>query len=588
MKSVQFEKIILRNFLSYGDEPVELKISNGIITFVTGKNLDDPGSQNGVGKTALLIESWSFLLFGETYKTINNDFIPNNTTNKKCIVEGYFKINDDSFYIKRELKPSSLTVHKNGEVFNKDVSRTIKETNKDIIEILGITKEVFMNTIVMTNKDSKGFFAQEKKDKISFIEGILGLEVFSDMFDEAKAEYNTLDKKLNGQLSEIRTRKTNIDLEKKYEKDFIEKKSQKVNEINKKISDLKSIIPIDNSEKIKEIDKLVEDKTQKLDERKDKLRQAEIKLSGMVSSLRSMKDNLDSLNEVQYECPLCKTPLDVSNKDEIEIHKKDLTEQIRKSAEQIDVLRKAIDKEMKNIKPIGDEIRSLKDQITRMRREQEEYSMFKNKIDILERELEITKNSENPFTDKILVMESELKDKESEYSILNREFKISQGVKLVCSPAGVKAVSIKKIINAFNNRLNYYLKRLNAPVKCSFDEFFEETFETKNGKKYMYGNLSGGEAKRVDFALLFTFRDIRRLQSNVSVNVSIFDEIFDSALDAKAMMIIMNLLKESSKDSGESFFIITHRPENVEVENCEILNLVKENGITTICQNSII
>ena len=129
MKSVQFEKIILRNFLSYGDEPVELKISNGIITFVTGKNLDDPGSQNGVGKTALLIESWSFLLFGETYKTINNDFIPNNTTNKKCIVEGYFKINDDSFYIKRELKPSSLTVHKNGEVFNKDVSRTIKETN---------------------------------------------------------------------------------------------------------------------------------------------------------------------------------------------------------------------------------------------------------------------------------------------------------------------------------------------------------------------------------------------------------------------------------------------------------------------------
>jgi DNA repair exonuclease SbcCD ATPase subunit len=200
-------------------------------------------------------------------------------------------------------------------------------------------------------------------------------------------------------------------------------------------------------------------------------------------------------------------------------------------------------------------------------------------INNLLQQLETVRNSENPFGEKIEKAKERLYKCKDQLDVFIKESKLANIVKEGASPTGVKALVIKKVINQLNNRINHYLVRLHSPFRIYFDEFFEENFKSVNGEEYCYGSLSGGEAKRVDFAMLFAFRDIRRLQSNVHINLTVMDELFDSALDSTGMNDIMELLKES-KD--ECFMVVTHRPDNIDNYGCNIIDLIKENGITLL------
>jgi DNA repair exonuclease SbcCD ATPase subunit len=146
MKKIVFKKIKLENFLSFGSDPTELEFKSGV-TFVTGTNFDK-NSKNGVGKTALIIESLSYALFGETYRKILVENIANWKNKDTCIVQLWFSVNDDEYHVTRSTNPSKLFLKKNG----KDIQKTIPETEKDILEILGISKDIFTNTLVMTNR----------------------------------------------------------------------------------------------------------------------------------------------------------------------------------------------------------------------------------------------------------------------------------------------------------------------------------------------------------------------------------------------------------------------------------------------------
>ena len=85
MKTINFTRIAIQNFLSIGEEPVVVNFQRGLHV-LTGKNIDKPERRNAVGKSTIA-DSLYFAIFGETLREIKKDLIVNNITGGKTHVE---------------------------------------------------------------------------------------------------------------------------------------------------------------------------------------------------------------------------------------------------------------------------------------------------------------------------------------------------------------------------------------------------------------------------------------------------------------------------------------------------------------------
>jgi DNA repair exonuclease SbcCD ATPase subunit len=572
---VEFQKIRVRNFLSYGDSPIEITFDKGI-TFVTGYNKDDD-SNNGVGKTSLIVESLSFLLFGETYRDINQKLIKNAFTNKTCIVEGWLKVNDDQIHIARGLSPNKLVLTVNGD--SDKFTKTIPETTKDIIERIGISKTVFTNTIIMNNDTSVAFLKQKKDFKTKFVEGILGLEVFAEFLKIAKQESKDIEDKRSLKFQEVNILKRNLENDRAYMNQHETRKLSESTRIQREVEELQRLQPIDSTSEVQELQKSITEHEEDIAVKQEKLQKANIKLSELQTNKSQKKSTLSQLSGKLTVCPSCKRPLDDHNPEELN-REKDI---LRKDIEELDIsvqkmsnAIKVVDQKIYDAKSI---IKTHQSKIQSLQILQQKFIKSQSEIESLLNEKTRVEISENPFTDKIHKGERQITVTEQELDGLINDSKIAQLIKEAASPTGIKSIVIRKVIDTLNSQINYYLTRLHSPYRVFFDEFFEENFKTVDGKVSSYGSLSGGEAKRVDFAMLFAFRDIRKMQSNVHINVTVMDELFDSSIDSHGIMDIVELLKENTE---ECFMIVTHKKSNVDDSNCRVIDLIKENGITRL------
>lgn len=233
----------------------------------------------------------------------------------------------------------------------------------------------------------------------------------------------------------------------------------------------------------------------------------------------------------------------------------------------------------KQISDNNAEIQKIETVIASVVVKEKEIEKYTNTLSTKDEEIEKIKNKENPFKPIIIAAREDVAKSNAEVERLEEYEKVLNNVKFVVSPEGLKAFIIKKIIKLFNQRLDYYLKRLHSKYRCTFDEFFEETIIDNKGE-IGYNNLSGGEKKRMDLAMLFTFRDIRKHQTGVTFNLSMYDEVFDSGLCSFGMNQVIDILQDNVNNFNECYYIVTHRKENCDYNNVKVLELVKENNCT--------
>ena len=599
MKYVNFDTIKIKNFLSIGNEEVEIDFKQGL-NIITGINKDKQDRRNGVGKSTIA-DAIHFAIFGETIRELSKDFIVNTINKKNTVVQLNFSVNENNeikkYKVVRKLKPTKCYLL----VDDVDLTEsTIPNTNKKIKKIVSGSPEVFQNCVIMSLNTTLPFMAQRKVEKRKFIEGILNLEIFSEMLNKARSEYNEVQRKYehahkdydhsNNIFTLLKEQKENI------VSSVIEQKQKiidRINVIQKEIQENKNKIePIDKvlfertKEKIIQINEKLEDISSKISDIKTNITRHDTEISFYKNQIKKIGTDKDV-------CPTCLHEITSNDREHIHDEKEKILKDITNREEDI----VSLTKQESSLKDLKKENLNVKDKInayiSNVKNTANNNKLAKSYIKNLNNDLESNDNNLKKLEEKetsieIQELESKIKNKlveveelEKNTNDIHNDLEILDIVKYILSEEGVKSFIVKKILDVLNSRLTYYLQKMDANCMCSFNEFFEENIINEKGEPCSYFNFSGAERKNIDLAILFTFMDMRRLQGDVAYNIVMFDELLDSSLDEKGVELVLSLLKERIEMYKENIYIISHRKESAKASTGEVVTLQKQNGITT-------
>lgn len=594
MKKVTFTKLVIKNFLSVGEEPIEIEFKKGL-HILTGDNKDKPDRQNAVGKSTIA-DAVYFAIFGETLRGIKKELITNNITGGKSQVELFFEVNspkgNNKFHIIRTLSPTKVSIYKD------DVDKTrdsIVNTTKYICDVLSASPAIFQNCVIMTVNNTVPFMAKNKVEKRKFIEDIFGMEVFSKMMTSLRQDYNDIKRDYdinNAKLNEVNTNLNSYNeqrqkiLDKKAEKYKLYTDRQTANE-----AELKKL----NSELLKESDTpSIEDIQKVIDNMEQKLADVDKVFANLVDECSNKKANIihkkDIFKKIGTEddtCPICLRPVQDHDKVRIDDEKNKLKEELIAMASEIEIVNKKI-KDIENCKlKIKQNIQQNNKLINETSLGIQHNNNIKSRIlqltewqAELGEDLQALNSTDTEFDDIIGSTNKKQQDIAGDISSISKKINILDTVKFIISEEGVKSYIVNKLLELLNNRLFYYLKLLDSNSVCVFDEYFEEQIVNDNNKICSYFNFSGAERKAIDLACLFTFSDIRRMQGGVSYNIAIYDELFDSSFDEKGIDLITSILKSRVETLDECSIVISHRKESIKEVTGDVIYLIKENGIT--------
>ena len=110
---ILFEKIRWKNFLSTGNQYIEVELDQKDTTLIVGTN--------GAGKSTVL-DALTFSLFNKPFRKISKPQLINSTNEKDSRVEVEFSIGAISWKVVRGIKPNIFEIHRNSTVLDQFAS----------------------------------------------------------------------------------------------------------------------------------------------------------------------------------------------------------------------------------------------------------------------------------------------------------------------------------------------------------------------------------------------------------------------------------------------------------------------------------
>lgn len=592
MKKVIFNTLQIQNYLSIGNDPVRVNFSPKTINLVTGQNLDKIDRNNGTGKSSIP-DALFFALFGEPLRKIKRDTIANNVTKQPTVVQLEFDVytkSKHSYKIIRHLQPSKVELYIDGVEETLD---TIGNTNAKICEIISGTPQIFKNCVILDINNIIPFMAKDKTDKRKFIEEIFGLEIFAMMASHVRSdilaisnEFSTVYKQLENEKSYnsklIETRKSILDDRIVKRTTYEQRKQSNTAEKQQLITEIQQ-----GKAKVGDVEEL-KVQQQKLSDvliqLRKKLQDANKKHGEYFSQKNLFVDHKNNVSTNKI-CPMCSQQIPQNH----ESHE---------SAEYVDDKIRACDELIAEINPIIDAlceklktVQAAHDTVTNKIRSNDLYKaelannikrlqQINKWMETLDSDIEECNSTTTEYDSKISDSDITIEILSQKVSEVSKQQGILESAKYLLSEEGIKSFIISKILNILNAKLLGYLQRLDANCICYFNEYFDDEIVNHNNHICTYFNFSGAERKAIDFACMFTFIDMRFIQSSVTYNVMFYDELFDSSIDEKGLDLIMDVVKQRCELNDESVYLISHRKETAKHVTGEIIQLEKKNGIT--------
>jgi len=580
----KFKSIEIKNLLSFGNQIVSFDFTEGMV-LITG--------DNGVGKSSLLLDAISFLLYDKPYRDINKNDLINRTNKKDLYVGGEFSVDNHDYIIRRGLKNKSVDLEFFIDGVKQELLSTKSLNQAEIIKHIGIDYKMFKQIISLSINYNKPFLSLPAGEKRELIEKFFNIDVIAKMLKKAKDDLKTLN--MNKKLLEqsIDTVATVIAKDKKHILELEKLKSNYDTDTDAKITELQNELK-NKLEYAKELKQEGKDKTseyKKIDIRDmnelDSVKNEFVKLKNKLEyDIESAETIIHALSENDV-CPSCKSELTEEHKFNELYTQNCIISNAKSEITTLDYKISSITNDIKINKNKYDSKVALSYDIKSVK---SKYISVCDEIDTIKRNLEDTKNS--TFDVDIKSLKRELKtitDKHKlnkiEFLTIKDDIRDAERIRDILSDSGIKSYIFSQLIPVLNKSVNYYLDLFEIPILIEFDKSMSDTITTLTGSKNVsYYSFSEGEKKKIDMSILLSFIDVTKKIANWNCNLLIIDELLDSSIDEDGLDKLLNSLSLMIDDNSSEIgiYIISHRlKSNYEFDS--VLKVEKnKNGFSTI------
>ena len=543
-----FKKVRYKNFLSTGQQFIEINLNEAPTTLVVGNN--------GAGKSTML-DALCFGLFNKPFRAVKKDQLVNTINEKECVVEVEFQIGKKEYKIIRGIKPNLFEIWCNGDMLNQDAA--IRDYQKHLEQhILKLNFRSFTQVVILGNASFVPFMQLRARHRREVVEEILDIEIFSKlnlMFREkAKAQDETIKQAdFNYQLldGKIETQQKHIDDISNTTKHTADTKKLEITNADTDIENYREDIARVRRE-IAELQVEIIDQT-KLTTKHGKLTAMEAKLENTcIKHKKELK-----FFQSHDDCPTCQQSIDEAFKKATIVVKEAKVVELELGMSQIDNAIRTSQKKLDKINETVIAIREKELLISRYETSISEIEKYKTRIQKEIDELSDEKFSTGVATGELNQLQEQLVDAEKDKLKQKEEKLYIDTARHLMQDTGIKTKIIKQYLPVMNQYINKNLADMDFFVNFTLDEEFNETIKSRHRDDFQYHSFSEGEKLRIDLAILFTWREIAKMKNSTNTNLLILDEIFDSSLDTSGTDEFMRILYHTM--NKENVFVISHK-----------------------------
>ena len=633
---MNFKKLYMKNFFSYGPDGEYLDLSKPGLYLVTG--------ENGVGKSTIF-EGVNFALFGKITKDMNLPDIVNEKAGKNCRVELHF----DDYWIVRYRNDkkhyNNCYLYKGRKDPEHLISKAnLKDTQEMIDNILKFNFKSFINAVMMSQENIKGFLEADPGKKKEIIENILQLNIITKYHWVSTEKRKITRKKLDTSASEVQNLENLIENIKssmtEYIKSCLKQKEENKNNIEKLEKQLEKINTINIEEELEKIrqaealsieleNKMTEyrhqaDKTISLEneletlngsrleyrellkQNKKNIKQVERDTKGHETRIEYIKEEIENIQLNPEECPVCGNLIE---EDKLEEHLEDKHNEIERIEDNIENKERDYKDMLNKYKEWTDKVKEYDVLITKLNRnikkekiESEELKKHYEEIKIpdtldleylnkfannkvkLESNIKQLKKKEfvdesylDKLTEQGVKISDELKDKKKEVLNLTKRLMIIRWweISLSSKKRSLKSWCTNNIIGYFNARIKHFIDRFfDGDVEVVLDSELTEEVTRKDYER-TFGMFSGGEKKRLNLAILFALNSLVKANISTKINIMFFDELLSNTLDDKGISTVLEILEEK-EENKDTVYIIEHRDHFKDYPSFKHIKIIKD------------
>ena len=568
-----FKKVRYKNFLSTGQQFIEVELDKSPTTLVVG--------ENGAGKSTLL-DALCFGLFQRPFRIIKKDQLINTINEKECVVEIEFVIGTKQYKIIRGIKPNIFEIWCNGDMLNQDAAQRDYQKHLEQ-QILKLNFRSFTQVVILGNASFVPFMQLKARDRRQVVEEILDIEIFSKMNFMFREKQKLQDEIIKQDDFEYSILDTKIEGKKKYIDDISNRSKELMD--SKKVELDKTITDIANYEQdirnvkveISDLQKQVLDET-RVSSKKTKLHSMEAKLE---NTCNKHKKDLRFF-ESHDDCPTCQQSIDTAFKATMIDSKKEKVAELDSALGQID---KEIKTNQMRLDTINDTMILIREKELLINRYETSIVEIQKQTSRLQTEISEVSN-ENVST---AVQTGELNQLQEQLTQTDIKKKTDKEHKIYIDTArhlmqdtGIKTKIINQYLPIMNQYINKYLADMDFFVNFTLDEEFKETIKSRYRDEFNYHSFSEGEKLRIDLAILFTWREIAKLKNSTNTNLLVLDEIFDSSLDTSGTDEFMRILYTTMEK--ENVFVISHKGDTLIDKFPRVMKFEKYKNFTRMAE----